>query len=334
MIEPSTFMADIHNRSDKLEAILCKLERNPELSQHNIDQIQEFRQELSLQNLSLERISRYMSCFNTLAAEIDFKLDQADRGDIRKLVAKINENRIGEKEKSPWTLAEYRKTIKKFYRVKGREELIRGIRTSPKKKNLSRPDLDDMPDLEDSQKLLEAMKNSRDKLLIALLWDTGARIGELLNLKWKDVSREDDRLWLKIRKSKTGERKIPVKQALDSEEHLEDWRRSSSSKGAESYIFTTLKGSGSQLQYRSAQKRVQEARQKVDINCRTNFHAFRKGRANDLDRRGASRQFLEAYMGWVHGSDSLENYILDNSRKLEAMLRNLEEKETKMTKTL
>lgn len=69
---------------------------------------------------------------------------------------------------------------------------------------------------QDIQRQIKAAKNDRDKAFIAVLYETGARIGELIDLKVGDI--EDRKHGMKIViDGKTGARRIPL---VESVPHL------------------------------------------------------------------------------------------------------------------
>jgi len=57
------------------------------------------------------------------------------------------------------------------------------------------------------QHVIDAAINKRDKALIALLWDIGARIGEIGNLRIKDVKYDDIGISILV-SGKTGQRRV------------------------------------------------------------------------------------------------------------------------------
>ncbi len=67
---------------------------------------------------------------------------------------------------------------------------------------------------EDIVKLIEVCMNQRDKALIALLWDTGMRVGELLTLKIQDVLFQNEGISYVRVSGKTGDRRTPIVLAL------------------------------------------------------------------------------------------------------------------------
>ena len=109
-------MTDIHKRQKYLDSTIQKI-KDSELSEENTELVLEFRSHLMAENLSTERISRYMTTFNTLAPYIDFHLDEPEKKKLKELVGKINQNQINEKEYSVWTLAEFKKALRKFYKI-------------------------------------------------------------------------------------------------------------------------------------------------------------------------------------------------------------------------
>lgn len=71
----------------------------------------------------------------------------------------------------------------------------------------------------DVQALVEACSNERDRAFIAVLWETGARIGELIDLQVSHI--EETTLGKQVVVSgKTGSRRLLL---LESEPHLNTW---------------------------------------------------------------------------------------------------------------
>ena len=62
---------------------------------------------------------------------------------------------------------------------------------------------------DDIKQLIAACLNSRDRALIALLYDSGMRVGELLGLRIKDLQIGKDISFVNV-DGKTGVRRIPI----------------------------------------------------------------------------------------------------------------------------
>ncbi len=71
-----------------------------------------------------------------------------------------------------------------------------------------------VPSSEDVEKVLSVAESFEKRLITAVLF-TGARIGEILNLKWEDVSENYIRLWTRKRKNGSMQsRTVPITPAL------------------------------------------------------------------------------------------------------------------------
>ena len=84
---------------------------------------------------------------------------------------------------SDWTKHDYKVTLKKFYKwLNGGEEpsTTKWIKTTLKRQDRKLPE--DMLQEEEIRKMIDASVNKRDMAIIALLWDIGARIGEVGSL--------------------------------------------------------------------------------------------------------------------------------------------------------
>ncbi|MDY7083330.1 MAG: tyrosine-type recombinase/integrase, partial [Halobacteria archaeon] len=72
---------------------------------------------------------------------------------------------------------------------------------------------------EDVEAQIDACKNPRDKAFVSLLWETGARIGELIDLTVGDI--EDRAHGKKVTlDGKTGSRRLPL---VESVPYLNRW---------------------------------------------------------------------------------------------------------------
>ena len=108
--------------------------------------------------------------------------------------------------KSQWLKHDYKVTLKKFYKWYCKEdnpELTKWIKITVKKKDQRLPE--DMLIESDVLKLIEYAKHQRDKAMIALLWDIGARIGEIGTLNIRHLSFDEYGAIVNVR-GKTGYR--------------------------------------------------------------------------------------------------------------------------------
>ncbi|RLI25127.1 hypothetical protein DRO57_04885, partial [Candidatus Bathyarchaeota archaeon] len=114
------------------------------------------------------------------------------REDIVKVVEKIERN----KDWSDWTKQHYKITPKKFYRwlrkIDVREvypEEVSWIRTTIKNGDKILPS--EILTEDEIKKMAQCASNLRDKALVLVFYESGARVGELLRLRMKQVSFDD-----------------------------------------------------------------------------------------------------------------------------------------------
>lgn len=100
---------------------------------------------------------------------------------------------------------------------------------------------------EEAMRLIEAAQKPRDKAMVAFLFDSGARVGELMNLRIKDVIFNGEVTHV-VLNGKTGMRRIPI---LNSNVYLSRWIAQHPSGGKpESKVFCSIfKGAEKALTY-------------------------------------------------------------------------------------
>lgn len=226
------------------------------LSDHNKQVVNDFLRHMETKGISQADINSLSSRLSTLSRAIDFKMDEAEKDDIKKVVAALNTDELQKLDGgaySDFSKESFWKTITRFYRGfiksegKGYNEEIDGpdlTKDLEVKTNIeARVDPRTKPSPEQIKKLVDAAKSLRDKALIMFCWASGCRVGEVFRtpddqepLRWKHVRFEEDLLWAKISESgthsrgKTGERKIPLKVGMPlmrklwekSDKNLED----------------------------------------------------------------------------------------------------------------
>lgn len=105
------------------------------------------------------------------------------------------DERIRKENLSLWTKREYKKTLKKFFRWLGKKELVDWFTIGEIK---TRKFPDELLTEDDIKKMIGACKNPRDRALIAVLWESGFRVGELGNMRVRDVELTDEGTWIKL----------------------------------------------------------------------------------------------------------------------------------------
>jgi len=335
-------MTDIHNRKTREKRTLQKIKSSPKISDNNKTVIQDFIKQVKAENASKDRIHNYLWALHKVCKHTDIDLEHADKDDLIEVVGAINNNELGVRDYAPLSKEEFRKTLSKLYRAYfDKPDLIDFMQIGVKKKNQKNLKSEEIPSPDDVKEMVDACRNSRDEALVMTLWDTGGRIEETLNLRWKDldIKRTSDTrqtFELRFEESKTQPRKIPIADCVPS---LRKWMDEHPSPEGDSYIFTKYEGNldtkhaGSEpVQYSTAHAALERIRERVDIDERvnTNPHAFRKARATFFAAAGMQGNGLKQHFGWSD-IQTTEKYIQLGRNQLDSAYKEavgIEEDET------
>jgi integrase/recombinase XerD len=322
---------DIHNRDGKIRNTTERIQNLKEISEENRQHLLDFKEHLFSENLSKDRISRHLYTWVRLVEYVDFQLDEVEKRDLVRLVGKVNRSEISDKDQlADTTKAEYRKSIRKFYKdfLGNRREDIDGEElTDFFTVTASAPtaDPEELPMPRHVRQLVKNCDRSRDKAFIMSLWSSGGRIGEILGMKWKDVSFTDEIAKVRFRETKTGgSRTVPLTAGYLYLKELQE--KDSRSSERDAYVFRSLT-TDDQLSHNGACNIIKRANEKgssedsVSGKIRLNPHAFRKGRATYLASQGMNQAQICEYFGWVQGSDKAAKYIRMAQKDVESGIK-------------
>jgi len=188
---------DIHNSEKEYDQALVLLKE--QTSKGNYKIIKDYldasaigktaRKNASKKQVSIRGRLKNLYLLKTVVKFLDKELDKLNQTDMEKLIRALNENKIKKENKqnySEQTKANIKKTLIQFLRytlndAKKYAELTDWIETSFKKKEISALSEQEI------KKLLGKCYTLQQKVLISLLFDSGARIEEFLNLRLSDV---------------------------------------------------------------------------------------------------------------------------------------------------
>lgn len=198
---------DIHDYDKQLEGVLKRIKTNKKIPEINKKTILQFYNRLLADNLSKARVTYYLNRLSMIATWMKKDFDKAVKKDIEEVMRKINQMDYTE-----WTKRDYRVTLKKFYKwLKGCNEKgvypseLSWINTHVSTDKQDMPN--NLPDEEDVKKMIETAEHPRDKALIASLYESGCRIGEIAALKIGDINFDEYGAYMLVN-GKTGSRRI------------------------------------------------------------------------------------------------------------------------------
>lgn len=297
---------EIHNFEMQFQSAK-KIVSESKYSDRNKELILKFVDDLALENLSKPRLSKYLCIMNQITRRLGIDLDKASKDDVKKLVSQIQQN----EKYSPWTKKSYKIVIRRFYKwlykTKGCPEIVDFITIGIKRSERKLPSDEDLLTEGDIQKLIAAANHPRDKAFIAALWESGARVGELGNLKIKNAGFDQYGITL-IMKGKTGSRKVRL---VFSTPYFSTWLNIhpfANDKEAPLWVNIGPKSNTKPLRYGAIRESFRRFAVKAGIHKRVNPHTFRHSRATFMANHLTEFQ-MNQYFGWIQGSDMPSTYV-------------------------
>ena len=285
---------------------------NSEISKRNKELLFEFRDFLILQGVKAPRVEKHLDNLERVLRWLKKDADKVTKRDIEAIVARINRSRVI----SDWTKYDYRRSIKAFWIWLGMEEVVKDIKNPTPKLDLPKEILSE----DEIKKMIDSCENVRDKAIIAVLYESGARIGEFLNLKIRDVTFDEYGAVIKV-SGKTGDRRIRIVSSIPYLVRYLDIHPRKDDPDAPLWVKVWYPGKGEPVDYDTIAKQLKKIAKRAGIKKRVHPHLFRHSRATHLANYLTEAQMCE-FFGWVQGSDMPRIYIHLSGRDVdEAILR-------------
>jgi integrase/recombinase XerD len=206
--------------------------------------------------------------------------------------------------RSKSTAALYKIKVKGFFKFIGREDLAQLCKV--KRSSSERKLPEDLLTPEDIELLINSAQSLRDKAYIAILYESGARRGELQELQIKHINFDENGAVITLPKGKTGARRIRIVYAAG---YLHNWLDNHPLKGnRDAYVWISSRDETKIAEYRTLWGTLQRIAEKAGIEKRVNPHSFRHARATHL-AKDLTEQQLKAYLGWTAGSTMAATYV-------------------------
>lgn len=290
-----------------------KTGKTEKTSERNIELILKFDNRCKKEGLSLPRRERIIGALNTLAKHFIKKdFDKVNREDMEKI-----QDLILDAPYSLWTKKTYFSILKKFFKwleygdnygeKQGYPEVVRGLNTSVKSKDAPKINSSSILTEEEIQRMIDNANNIRDKAFISMIYELGARVSEVGNLRIKDCVREQAGYTINLR-GKTGER-TPI--LIQSDAYLTLWLDQHPIKKPEAPLWVSLAYSNKlePMHYQALRKIVDTLAKKSNIMKRVHPHIFRHSRVTHLLLNGdITETQAKVYFGWTPDSRQLNTY--------------------------
>lgn len=139
------------------------------------------------------------------------------------------------------------------------------------------------------QKIIETVKNSKHRLMIALSYGAGLRVSEVINLEKQDI--DTDELSVLIRDAKGGKERI----SIIPEKLTNDLQNIMAGKKKNDYLFESERGG--KLTTRTAQAVFEKTLKLAEIQKPATFHSLRHSFATHLLENGVDIRYIQKLLG-------------------------------------
>ncbi len=243
--------------------------------------IEQVKLKLQLQRYSDSTIHTYLSCLEKYISELGIdKVNIYNKEDIRTYIHQLVNKGLSKSYQNQMINA-----IKFYYeKVLGKQREVYYIERPIKDKKL--PSVLSSNEVE---RILQQINNRKHKCMIVLLYSSGLRIGELINLKIKNI--DSSRMVIHIEDAKGNkDRIVPLPQKL-----LDLLREYYKIYKPKDYLFN------GQFEPRytseSVRKIISNACKKAKINKRVSPHTFRHSYATHLLEKGIDIRYIQSLLG-------------------------------------
>jgi len=136
----------------------------------------------------------------------------------------------------------------------------------------------------DVEKLLKSMRMCSLKKMVYIGWKTGARTGEICDLKWKDIYKDDSGCWIRFT-GKTGTRRCPIAQGVYDE--IRGFRKNGDKENDRLFASHYRSNSSTQLKASCRKRGIPPF----------TMYGLRRLRVDTLQRQGIEPAVYEQIMG-------------------------------------
>lgn len=157
--------------------------------------------------------------------------------------------------------------------------------------------------LSEAMSIIKEGRSQRDRAFLFTLWDSAARLDEILSLKKRDAQFDQYGGVITVT-GKTGMRRIRI---VDSVPDLQIWINQHPGK-LDDPLFPVLP-SMEKFSRRGAQNLVTRAAKRAGIEKNVHAHLFRHSKLTDLTKKGLGEMELRIFAGWENSSNMPATYL-------------------------
>jgi integrase len=299
---------DIHSLDNAFDHAMNRFNR-ANIEPEDREKLESFFRALRREGLAKNTVTWYVNYTTRMYATLkeigyDKLLMEFDHEDLERLLFYVEDV----KKLSPGSLWNYKKLVKKLLRWLHNDEPPKWVRDLKLKKEDSPVQPSDLLTQVEFDTLLEACGHPRDKAIIAVLADSGMRIGALASCRIKNAEFNQYGAIIYISKTSKSKKSTPAKgiPITWSTGYLNQWLAVHPLKDdPEAPLWVTKDKNQEPLSYKSIRKNIADIGKKAGIRKKVNPHSFRHLAITHWILDGYNEQEIKHRAGWSKGSNQM-----------------------------
>jgi site-specific recombinase XerD len=303
---------DAHEYGKAIERLFIRMEKSQIFAEEDITLLKKYRDYLSSEGITLGRVNKYLSDLKKALELLGKRFPEAGEEDIRRIVLTFERN----DKYSPWSKRDFKVALRKFYTwLRGTKDYppeVAWLKVYAKIRNAKTHE--DMLTEEEVKRLIEFAWTPQERAFIAVLYESGCRIGELIYLRINQVRFDEYGAQLFVT-GKTGFRRVRVVACVP---YLTEWINKHPFKGdPKAYLWLNRKLEP--FRYNGIAQTLYRITKRAGINKKVNPHNFRHSRATYLANFLTEAQMKE-HFGWTQDSKMAAVYVYLSGRDVDKAL--------------
>ncbi|EHQ36457.1 tyrosine-type recombinase/integrase [Methanoplanus limicola] len=184
------------------------------------------------------------------------------------------------------------------------EKKVKKIKSPPVDTETTKPE--ELLTQEEIYNLIQGARNTRDKALIAVLYESGCRIGELGRLTWRDAI--FDEYGVKLYSDDHKGKQTRYSRLTFSTEYLANWKENTPLKNPDDNIFIAYQ-SNAPLNYSGFLRAIQRAAKASGVTKATKTHLFRKSRITHMITQNYQESIIKKTMWGNLNTNMFQTYV-------------------------
>ena len=325
-VDPKEFGYDLRNSYGNIK----KNSKSFDLTQRNRDLLKQYYSEMKKQGISPARQSLVLGVLGRLLAMLNKDFDDTTKKDIlgvdpqeRNSTASINKDlvaQIMELNVSDTTKSDYLKKLKQFDKwFSGGEcsDRTKKLKTSIGVKSAKLPSQLITP--QEVETLVKSCNSIRDRVLVRLMWETGARIGEIINLKVSSVQLNKGEGRLNLYGKKGGRSVFIIESVRELREYLKT--KENADPNEPLFVLNDTKNKAKPMKHCSINELLKDISKRAGVKKHIHAYLFRHSRASYMASRGLNEATLCSIFGWTIGSKQVRTYVHLSGQQVENAIK-------------